>query len=216
MNKKFILAIIIVVVQVIASLVVAMQLPEDIKIPTHWNIQGEIDNYAGRWEGTMMMAGINASILILMIFMPFFSVRYKKNSERFDKIIPTITTIIVGFFALIHLFSLLIATGKIPNEINLMFMILGLLFILLGNIFPKIPSNYYVGIRTPWNLSSESNWRKTHRFGGVCYLFGGTMMLVSSIFSKMNPTLNSVIFIIFISLALVPVLYSFILFKKDK
>jgi len=216
MNKKFMLAIIIVVIQIIVSLVVALQLPEDIKIPTHWNMQGQIDDYSGKWEGTMMLAGINAFILLLMVFMPFYSVRYKKHPERFQKTLPSITTIIVGFFALIHLFSLLIATGKITNLVNPLFMILGLLFILLGNILPKIPANFYVGIRTPWNLSSDTNWRKTHRFGGICYVIGGTIMLIGSIFTKLNPTLNSAIFIIFITLALVPILYSFILFKQSK
>jgi uncharacterized membrane protein len=56
---------------------------------------------------------------------------------------------------------------------------IGLLFMVLGNYFGKIKRNYFVGIRTPWTMSSESVWNKTHRFGGKAFMFCGAIMILT-------------------------------------
>lgn len=210
------MVIIIIVVQISVSLVIASYLPEDVKIPSHWNIKGEVDGYCGKWTGLILFPAINIGMLILMMAMPFYSVRYKNAEERFKKLIPDFTLILILFFAIIHLFSLLLAANIIPPNIKPMMIIMGLMFILLGNLLPKVPSNFYLGIRTPWTLSSENIWRKTHRLGGICFVLGGIFMIIIPIIVPVTSIGNTVAFIVFMIFIFIPVIYSFVLFKKEK
>jgi uncharacterized membrane protein len=99
---------------------------------------------------------------------------------------------------------------------NMIFYIIGLMFIMLGNLLPKIPSNFFAGIRTPWTLSSEDVWRKTHRLGGISFVIAGLLMIVSTAIFGNSSTANIIMFVLFMSLVLYPVLYSFILYKKEE
>jgi len=191
-------------------------LPEDAKIPCHWNIKGEIDGYYGKWTGVLLFPGINLAMLLLMIALPYISVRYKNAQERFEKVIPGLATIIIFFFASIHIYMILLAKGILNPSGNMIFYLIGLMFIMLGNILPRIPSNFFAGIRTPWTLSSEEVWRKTHRLGGISFVIAGLLMIVITAILGSSSTANIIMFVLFMSLVLYPVLYSFILYKKEE
>ena len=216
MNKKFIYAIIIILLQICLSIYFGLTLPEDARVPCHWNIKGEIDGYYGKWTGTFLFPGINLVMLLFMLALPYISVRYKNAQERFDKVIPRLATIIIFFFACIHIYTLLLAKQILNPAGNIIFYLIGLMFILLGNLLPKIPSNFFAGIRTPWTLSSEDVWRKTHRLGGFCFVLGGFLMILIPLIWKNSQLALILLFIIFMIIVLYPVLYSFILYKKEE
>ncbi len=90
------------------------------------------------------------------------------------------------------------------------------MFILLGNILPKMPSSFFIGIRTPWTLSSEHVWRKTHKVGGICFVMGGLLMIFIPAIWGNHATALTIMFVLFITLILCPVLYSFFLYKKEE
>jgi len=214
MNRRYIFAILIIILEIATSYYIGTKIPEGQKIPIHWNIRGEADGFAEKWTGFYIFPLINAVILLLMIFMPYFSVRWRNASERFERIIPSITNIIVFFFALIHIYSMILATGWLEFRINLIFPIMGVMFILLGNIMPKIPSNFFAGFRTPWTLSSETVWRKTHRLGGFCFIAGGLLMIIIPLIWLQSPTAMIIMFVIFMIVVLFPAFYSLWLYKK--
>ena len=214
--SKFKWCFIIIIIQIIASLYLGLSLSEDAKIPCHWNIKGEIDGYFGKWTGVLIFPGINLAMLLFIIALPYISVRYKNAQKRFDKVIPSLATIIIFFFAGIHIYMILLAKEILNPSGNIIFYLIGLMFIMLGNIFPKIPSNFFAGIRTPWTLSSEEVWRKTHRLGGINFVIAGLLMIVITAILGNNSTANIIMFVLFMSLVLYPVLYSFILFKKEE
>jgi len=216
MNKKYWIALIIVVIQLIVALSIASQLPEDAKIPVHWNFQGEVDSYSGKWMGTLLFTLINALILAFMIAMPYISVRYKNSQKRFQNILPSFALILISCFALIHIFSLLLAAKLLVENVKSLHLILGLMFLLLGNYLPKVPSNFFLGIRTPWTLSSEYVWRRTHRLGGICFVWGGILLIVSALIPATYAWMSNIIFGIFLLAVLLPVLYSFIIYKKEQ
>jgi len=216
MNKKYWIALIIVVLQLIVALSIASQLPEDAKIPVHWNFQGEVDSYSGKWMGTLLFPLINALILAFMIAMPYISVRYKNSQKRFQNILPSFALILISCFALIHIFSLLLAAKLLVENVKSLHLILGLMFLLLGNYLPKVPSNFFLGIRTPWTLSSEYVWRRTHRLGGICFVWGGILLIVSALIPATYAWMSNIIFGIFLLAVLLPVLYSFIIYKKEQ
>ncbi|MBC8416249.1 MAG: SdpI family protein [Candidatus Cloacimonetes bacterium] len=214
--SKFKWCFVIIIIQIIASFYLGLSLAEDAKIPCHWNIKGEIDGYFGKWTGVLLFPGINLAMLLFIMALSYISVRYKNAKERFEKVIPGLATIIVLFFAGIHIYMILLAKEILNPSGNMIFYLIGLMFIMLGNLLPKIPSNFFAGIRTPWTLSSEEVWRKTHRLGGINFVISGLLMIVITAVFGNNSTSNIIMFVLFMSLVLYPVLYSFILYKKEE
>ena len=216
MNKKFWISIIIIIVQLTLALYLSSFIANDARIPSHWNIRGEIDGYTGKWTAILLFPGINALLFIFMLILPIISVRYRETSERFSRMVPIITNIVIFFFAIIHIYTLLLGAELVSNTGSFLYYALGLMFILLGNVLPKMPSSFYIGIRTPWTLSSEYVWRKTHKIGGICFVISGLLMIFIPAILGNNATVLTVMFVLFMSLVLYPVLYSFILYKKEE
>ncbi len=214
--NKFKWCFVIVIIQIILSLYLGLSLPENAKIPCHWNIKGEIDGYYDKWTGVLLFPGINLVMLLFIMALPHISVRYKNAQERFEKVIPSLAMIIIFFFAGIHIYMILLAKEILNPSGNMIFYLIGLMFIMLGNLLPKIPSNFFAGIRTPWTLSSEEVWRKTHRLGGINFVIAGLLMIVITAILGNSTTANIIMFVLFMSLVLYPVLYSFLLYKKEE
>ncbi|NQV19344.1 MAG: SdpI family protein [Armatimonadetes bacterium] len=214
--SKFKWCFIIIIIQIIASLYLGLSLSEDARIPCHWNIKGEIDGYYDKWTGVLLFPGVNLAMLLLMIALPHISVRYKNAQERFEKVIPSLAMIIIFFFAGIHIYMILLAKEILNPSGNMIFYLIGLMFIMLGNLLPKIPSSFFAGIRTPWTLSSEEVWRKTHRLGGTNFVIAGLLMILITAILGNSSVANIIMFVLFMSLVLYPVLYSFILYKKEE
>ncbi len=216
MNKKFWISIIIIIVQIVLALYLSSFIADDAKIPSHWNIRGEIDGYSSKWTAILLFPSINALLLIIMLSLPFISVRYRKTPERFSRMVPFITNIVIFFFATIHIYTLLIGAELVSATGSFIFYALGLMFILLGNILPKMPSSFFIGIRTPWTLSSEYVWRKTHKVGGICFVLCGLLMIFVPAIWGNNATVMIIMAVLFMALILYSVLYSFILYKKEE
>ena len=216
MNKKFWISIIIIIVQIVLALYLSSFIADDAKVPSHWNIRGEIDGYSNKWTAILLFPGINFLLFIFMLILPIISVRYKESSERSSRMVPIITNIIIFFFAVIHIYTLLLGAELLLSNRSFIYYSLGLMFILLGNILPKMPSSFFIGIRTPWTLSSEYIWRKTHKVGGVCFVLSGLIMIFISAIWGNNSTALTIMFILFMTFVLYSVLYSFLLYKKDE
>ena len=216
MNKKFWISIIIIIVQIVLALYLSSFIADDAKVPSHWNIRGEIDGYSNKWTAILLFPGINFLLFIFMLILPIISVRYKESSERSSRMVPIITNIIIFFFAVIHIYTLLLGAELLLSNGSFLYYSLGLMFILMGNILPKMPSSFFIGIRTPWTLSSEYIWRKTHKVGGVCFVLSGLIMIFSSAIWGNNSTALTIMFILFMTFVLYSVLYSFLLYKKDE
>lgn len=97
---------------------------------------------------------------------------------------------------------------------NLLFPLLGFMFAFLGNYMVHIKPNYFAGFRLPWTLSSDENWRKTHELGGKIWFAGGLAIAVISLF--LPATAAFVFFLVaIVVMALIPIVYSYRLFKKQ-
>jgi uncharacterized membrane protein len=187
----------------------------DKMIPTHWNFKGEIDGWMRLGQGSLLIIGLNLFVFLMLYLLPYYSPKYKFQEERFEKIMPQFAGIMNFFFGLLHIYSLYLAKYPfLDDKKNYMLAIIGIMFMAIGNLLPKIPQNFFAGIRTPWTLSSEENWRKSHRVGGRSFIFGGIFVVFAAFFPNDKST-SMIAFIIFMICALFPVLYSFIIFKKD-
>ena len=90
---------------------------------------------------------------------------------------------------------------------------MGILFIALGNVLPRVEPNWFVGIRTPWTLSSDSVWRKTHRTGGWTFFLGGCALLIEGVTPLGNfwPAMA----VTTAAAVLIPVIQSYVLWKGE-
>ena len=181
------------------------------QVPIHWNIKGEIDNWGSKTTGAFIMPAVMLGMYVLFLALPYMDPR-KKRYEQFSKVYHGFKTIILMFMAIIY-FLIGANTLGYNAPIGVWVPILvGILFILIGNYLSKIKPNWFMGIRTPWTLSSEEVWNKTHRLGGKLFIIGGLLMVVMP-FIPINLKLPIFIIIIF-GLTLGTFGYSFWLYKK--
>ncbi len=213
--KKYWFTIMILVIQVLGSLYLCMSLPADAKVPIHWNYKGEIDNYASVWSSFYTFNGINVGLFLFFLAFPLFSPWYKKNQKQYEKLLPVIVGGMIMLFAAIYLFSLITVFYPGFNSSAGIDFLIGILLIFLGNLMPKIPKNFFIGIRTPWSLSSDEVWFKTHRVGGYCFVMGGILMLFKGFLPVDWSVPQMILTVSTIALFAYPVIYSFILFKQN-
>lgn len=181
------------------------KLPE--QIPIHWNIAGEIDNYASKAIFVFLLPILMGGIQLLCLFMMHADPKYKNYSVKMTKIVIWIIplmTIILGLITYAIVFGYDVSVNIVIP------MCIGVLFIVLGNYLPKCHQNFTLGYRLPWTLNDEDNWNKTNRLAGYIMVTGGLFMIVLSLFD-----LAFWAMIGFIPMfLLVPALYSFLLYHK--
>ena len=179
-------------------------------IPMHWNIWGQVDNYMPKSKSLWIFPTVSLIMLVLFKVIPSFDPK-KDKYRLFKHEWEIMQSGIIIFFAYLYFIILYVSLNPGAAIIQLIFIGIGALFILLGNYLSKIRQNYFIGIKIPWTLSSENNWNKTHRYASWCFVIAGIITIAESYFIWYAPV---VIFAsIFLTLAL-PIIYSFLLFKK--
>jgi len=158
-------------------------LPEGAEFPVHWNAAGEVDGYGGKFEALLMMPLITIPLILLMVFLP-------KRDPRMENLQKSKPAYLagwigsVGIMGAVHLMTVYSALGgKVPVT-QLVVISIGVLFIVLGNYLTKTRSNWFVGLRTPWTLSSEHAWSIGNRYLGRGFLVTGIVTIFSAIFAS--------------------------------
>jgi uncharacterized membrane protein len=150
------------------------------RIPTHFDIHGQPNGYSDRNGFIAGMIGGCIALYFLLTFIPWIDPFRKKIEQRYDAFLKT-RTFILTFFAII--FFLSIHAARI-NRFEHRWLGFGfsVLFITLGNYLPRLPRNFFFGVRTPWTLASDEVWRRTHILSGWLYVIGGILMLILVLF----------------------------------
>lgn len=192
------------------TLLVYSRLPN--QIPLHWNAAGEIDGWGPRYSALwqpLMTIGTNFLFLILPKIDP-----KRKNYESFGKAYGMFRLAFNLFMLGLCLFALYNAFNpNVPGSEKLVPVATGALFCVLGNYMPKFKHNYFVGIKTPWALASESVWRSTHRLGGALWFVGGLAMMITTFLPVYSEKFMVAICLIIL---VVPTVWSYICFKKEQ
>lgn len=182
-------------------------LPE--QIPTHWNFEGEVDDYTPKPWGVLIMPLAAAFIFLIMKLIPIISPKGFRT-DQFTGVVNIFTVTLVGFMSVVALLVLLAASGRDVHMNEMIFAGIGVLFIVLGNYLGKVRKNFFIGIRTPWTLASDEVWSRTHRLGGWIFVLIGFFMFLNAFFRFPEGWLiGTIVFV-----ALVPVLYSYVLYRK--
>jgi uncharacterized membrane protein len=182
------------------------------RIPAHWGTSGEPDRYAGKFEGLLGPPLMALGIYILFLVLPRIDPR-KENYARFQGVYTVLKTLMVAFMAGLLGIVVLWARGvQVDTGVAVMLMA-GLLIMVIGNFMGKVRPNWFVGIKTPWALSSEESWNKTHRLGGKLFVIWGLALAIAAPFH--NALAFSALSAGMLGLIVCLYLYSYLIWRKD-
>ncbi len=174
--KKADIAVLAVCAASLAGLAALLpRLPE--QIPTHWNFMNEPDAWGPRWT-ILAMGALPLAVWLLMKAAPRIDPR-REAYARHRRAYSIITTAICLALAPIAWISAAAALGWAVDVGILIRILIGVLFVVLGNFMGKFKPNFFIGIRTPWTLSDPDVWRRTHRRGALVFVIMGVCMLAS-------------------------------------
>ena len=192
------------------------ELPE--KVPMHYNLKGEIDRYGSKSE-LLILIGIvtviNIGIYFLLANINRIDPKKKYREENLPRMRSLAFAISIFLSAIpCFIFYSILHVGL---KLNPKFIIVGvgLLFTIIGNYFYTIKPNYFAGLRTPWALESEENWRLTHKLGGKLWFAGGLLLAIVGLFLN-NTALFIVLMLTILIMVAVPIAYSYRLYAKTK
>ena len=211
-KKNNIYNLIIIIVAFLVSIVLYNKLPY--LMPMHWNIAGEINSYGPKILVAFLAPILMLVIWVAMLYSPKIDPK-KDNYTKFDGSYAIIINVLVTFFFVIHIVTLSTSLGyNIAIDKVIPFMV-GILFVVMGNYLPKSRSNFFYGIKTPWTLTSEEAWKKTHRLGGKLFVISGLIIIASSLLFKGNIQFIILLISIFIS-AIIPIIASYFFAKNSR
>ncbi len=203
---------VVLIAMVLASLWAWFVLPGDARVPIHWNVRGEVDGYGDKAFGLFLAPVVTAAVSGLFALLPAIEPR-RKHLMQSSKLYTAIWIGLLALMAIVHALIITTATGLMTGPTRLPIAGVGLLFIVLGNYLGKSRSTFFMGIRTPWTLSSELSWRKTHRLGGWLFMALGLAMIVT-VFAA--PALLAWVVLGGVgATVLVVTVYSYIVWKND-
>ncbi|HXG71863.1 MAG TPA: SdpI family protein [Gemmatimonadaceae bacterium] len=164
----------------IASAAVWSGLPDT--MPTHWNLAGDVDGWSGKAFGAWMLPLVLAGLWLLLRFLPRIDPR-RANYAKFGPTYEAIIVTVMLFLFCLHAVALRTALGiPVPMD-RLVPLGAGVMMIVIGNLLPRARPNWFVGIRTPWTLSSDRVWERTHRVGGRLLVVGGIVVVLAALFA---------------------------------
>jgi uncharacterized membrane protein len=146
------------------------------QIPVHWGVSGQVDRYGGKVEGLLGPPLLALAVYFAMRLLPRFDPG-RPNYAQFAQVYAAIRVVIVAAFAAIYGLVVLSVRGLALDMPMLGAIAVGILLVVVGNFMGKVRPNWFVGIRTPWTLSSKAAWTRTHRLGGWLLIADGIALI---------------------------------------
>ena len=209
-KKKEAIIWLILLLPFIYAFIVWSKLPD--LVPTHFNVKGEPDDYSKKAFALLLLPVMNVIIYFILFFIPHIDPR-KKNYAFFGSSYQNIRLLIHLFFVGIFIFITQTTSGGEPLKLNAFFSVMLLFFALLGNYMRTVRSNFFVGIRTPWTISNDVVWRKTHELGGRIWFYSGIILAIVVFFLPQTAA-TIVMFCGVFFMVMIPVVYSYLEYRK--
>ena len=205
--KKMILSSVIILLPILFGLAVWEQLPE--QIATHWGPNGQPDGWSSKASAVFFMP---LFLVAIHWICTFATGKDRKNEGQNKKLIKMTDWLVPLISLLVNGMVYATALGSSFSPMLVLPLLMGAIFIFIGNYMPKCKPNRTIGIRVKWTLENEENWKATHRFGGKVFFFGGVLLL----FGVFLPEAVAmwVILPVMLVIAAVPIVYSYRYSKK--
>ena len=202
--KLLIITSVVILLPILAGIILWNRLPQN--LPTHWNVAGEVD---GRSSKPVAVFGLPLFMLVIQWVIVLATGADPKKQNHSTKILHLIFWILPVLNLILSAVTYCAAMGKAVRVEVFVPVLIGLLFVVIGNYLPKCQQNYTIGIKIPWTLDSEENWNKTHRVAGFVWVIGGFGMILAGFFGGIWSLL-----LISLLMVVIPFAYSYILHCK--
>lgn len=198
------------VISFFVSLYFIVKMPE--VVPIHWNSQGQVDGYGSRWTyliSALLPVGTYLGMGVTRKIDP-----KQKQLNRNPQVYEFFRCLLSVFMIVMNSITILSVYNHRIDISLVMSLMIGLLMIIMGNYMPRIPQNYFLGVRFPWAIDNEYVWNKTQRMGGYCFVVSGLMMIICGVVKSE--------YLVWVALAVVILdvvamaIYSYQIYKKVK
>jgi immunity protein, SdpI family len=187
------------------------QLPET--VATHWNLQGAPDGYSSRFWAVAVMPLVILGLTVLFNVLPKVDPR-RENYPKFLDSYWLIANAILVFTGLAHALIIANGLGYTVQVDRLLPVGVGLLLAFLGNYLSRVEPNWFIGVRTPWTLSSDAVWRKVHRTAGWLFVIAG-LVIAAGAFAPRSTFVPLFVAAIVVA-AGIPVVQSYVLWRREQ
>jgi uncharacterized membrane protein len=150
------------------------------RVPVHWNAAGEIDRYGSKAFGLLFPPVLAFGLYLLLLFAPRVDPG-RANYASFPDTYLVIRTAVLATIAFFYGVTCLSARGVAVSMEVVAPLAVGMLFVVIGAVMGKIRPNWFVGIRTPWTISSKVAWVRTHRLGGWLFIALGFAFVANAL-----------------------------------
>lgn len=206
-NKAtLIVTTLVMLLPMLIGLLLWKQLPDP--MPSHWDINGEIDGWSSK---AFAVFGFPALLLGIHWICVIASCADPKAANYTPKMFTLVLWICPVLGLVLNSMVYAAALGYQLSVEIIMPLLVGLMFIIVGNLLPKCRQTYTMGIKLPWTLSNEENWNKTHRFGGKVWVIGGVIIMATSIVGSFWLLIGTTVVMV-----AAPTIYSYMLYRKQK
>jgi uncharacterized membrane protein len=194
------------------ALWVATGLPEGAELPVHWNAAGEVDGTQPALQALLIPAGITLLVGLVFAAIPAL----EPLQHKLEGSSPVLRVAWLGMLALMIAIQLMIAGPALGWEfgVSLLLLVLGLMFVALGNVLPKSRPGFFVGIRTPWTIIDTDNWIATHRLGGKLLMLAGSAVVLAALLPLADSGRLATVLVAVFGAVLAPVAYSWWLWRN--
>jgi uncharacterized membrane protein len=195
----------------LAGLVLWSQLPDP--MASHWNVNDQVDGYMSKFWGVFLLPLITLGMWLLFLVVPSID-PLKANIAAFRGVFNLLIVLIVAFMLYIYALSLAWNLGYTGFRMSgAMLPAIGLLFIFLGFLLRQAKRNFFIGIRTPWTLSSDMVWNETHRIGAVLFMISGALAFLGGFLP--GPFAFWLMFVPVLGSTLFLLVYSYVLYQRE-
>lgn len=208
-NKSEVFVLVLAALSLCVSVCLYPLMPE--KVASHWNVRGEVDGYLPKLWGLFLLPIIFTGVALLLIAVPRID-PLKENIMAFRKYYDGFIILFSLFLFSIHLQVILWNIGVRVSPATTVPIGVGLLFFYIGILCENSRRNWFIGIRTPWTLSSDRVWEKTHRLGGKLFKAAGVIAMLGALIQE-----HAFILILapIIFAAAYTIIYSYVEYQKE-
>ncbi len=206
-----IISLALIIVAVLVGAMLWNQMPA--QMASHWNIENQADGHSTRFVGLFVMPIVTLAMFALFMFVPTID-PLKANIAQFRNTFNLFIVLIIAFMLYVHALTLAWNLGYQNFAMSqAMLPFVGLLFIAIGFMLRQAKRNWFIGIRTPWTLSSDRVWDETHRLGSLLFIASGGLALLGAFTS--GTVAFWLMFVPLIGSALFLVIYSYVLYQRE-
>jgi uncharacterized membrane protein len=194
------------------SAAVYQRLPQTMAV--HWDLHGNPNGWMPRAVGAAFGPVLIFFLGFMLRVVPRIDPR-AENYARFADAYETIVASVLILMLVVHGIMLAVALGYHVSVARIVPAMVGVLFVVIGNMMPLVRPNWWFGIRTPWTLSNDRVWARTHRLAGYTMTAGGVIMILAAL--ALPPAYGvPVLVAVAIAATVGPAVYSYLTWKREE